>query len=438
MSSIATSTDQLYSDTVLSQSQNVPYIYGKINFGMIPERFTTDPDTKTQLDDRFKSDRQRLLANDELVKMMRDYTMTGDDTADAYAGLIHKYGFAEILKMLGIAVRQGIDAVENPPQELRDFIKEMETSPDWVNMDLIEKGAKEDRLAFAFIAPYVIRGGLLATFLNKYTALPMAITGAFSSGTAAKRVKETASFFGATVMPKALERNGEGFLAAAQVRLMHSMVRFNIMRKGDWNSEEYGVPIPQSDQMPAGMLGIYLMALDVIKSGRTQFSEEERARAELYRYRCYLLGLPEDLLENDPQRIIDLWNTRRATLKYEFEDATCGKLFDATLRADLSAVTGSGLGKWMEQGFFKMYFVKKFMNGSQERAKKFGVNITPGNKIAALITAIWAFGNIKIYKILDKTPLSGWADRRVVKRMQRLLTSLGHAEYVTDARQYAH
>ncbi len=429
---------QLYSNYVLNQRQNVPIIYGNINFTSPPERFTTASDVKTQLSEEFISEKERLLADEEMVMMMRNYTMTGDQTSDAYAALIPEYGFLKINQMLEVAVKSGIDAVDNPPQELREFISEMEAIPEWLDMELIEKGAVQTQIVFAFLAPFTIRGALIATFLNKYTALPMAITGAFSSATSAKRTKETGSFFAATIMPRALERHGDGFLAAAKVRLMHSMVRFNIIRTGKWDDTIYGVPIPQSDQMPAGMLGIYLMAQDVIKSGRTEFTPEERARAELYRYRCFLLGLPESLLETNPQRIIDLWLTRSATLRDEFEDATCGNLIRSTLEADLTNDNSfkGRLHKWMERGFFKMYFVKSFMNNNYNRAAQLGIKTNLNNKIAAIVTLIWIFGNIKLFKVLDKSIFKNRAERFIIKKMQKLLESYGHAEFVTDARRY--
>ncbi len=68
---------------------------------------------------------------------------------------------------------------------------------------------------------------------NTYAALPMALTGALSGKRAARRVNETASFFAVTTLPGALERYGPGFEAAAMVRLMHSMVRYNALKKSD-------------------------------------------------------------------------------------------------------------------------------------------------------------------------------------------------------------
>ena len=80
------------------------------------------------------------------------------------------------------------------------------------------------------------------------------------------------------------------------VRLMHSMVRFNAIRSGRWDVSVYGVPIPQVDQMPAGLIPIFLMAFKMVGQGRRDFTAAERAQVELARYRCFLLGLPEELL----------------------------------------------------------------------------------------------------------------------------------------------
>ena len=111
----------------------------------------------------------------------------------------------------------------------------MEATPDWVDMELVREGARLELNATANVSPFVIRGAFIATFLNKYSALPMALTGTLSNETAARRVRETAHFFACTVLPGALERHGEGFKAAAMVRLMHSMVRFNVLRSGRWD-----------------------------------------------------------------------------------------------------------------------------------------------------------------------------------------------------------
>ena len=109
-------------------------------------------------------------------------------------------------------------------------------------------------------------------------SLPMALTGTLSSETAGRRVNETASFFATTVLPGALERHGEGFKAAAMVRLMHSMVRFNAIRSGRWDAKVYGVPIPQVDQMGAALPVAYRLA---------QYAIARRCRAATRRRRTW-------------------------------------------------------------------------------------------------------------------------------------------------------
>jgi len=48
---------------------------------------------------------------------------------------------------------------------------------------------------------WAIRGGFVATFMNKYAALPMALTGTLSNATAGRRIKETATFLGLVRCP---------------------------------------------------------------------------------------------------------------------------------------------------------------------------------------------------------------------------------------------
>lgn len=435
----APSTAPLYSEAVRQQKTDIPAIYGGIDFDVVPERFATSADAATELPARFADTRQRLLADDDKLALIRNYTMTGDRVADAYAALIPDYGFRALVDMLEQACDHGIEAVENAPAELVAFIRAMEDTPDWVNMEMVERGARQERNLMANVSPYAIRGAFIATFMNKYSALPMMMTGTLSNTTSAKRVLETASFFTATTLPGALGRFGGGFKAAAKVRLMHSMVRFNIMRSGKWDQTTYGIPIPQVDQMPAGLIGVFLMSFRILNEGRNTFTEQERCMVELSRYRCFLLGLPQDLLADTPQAIADLMLMRNATLRSEYDDATCGELVRGTMVADLSKDV-SPLGRlrdWMERGFSRVYFIQNFCEGRIERAEAMGVRLTLNDKIAAAVTAAIIFPKAAAYKALLRLPVAGAiADRMLVRKVERLLDSYGHADFITDSSQY--
>ena len=330
------------------------------------------------------NNRDSYLADTDLVARIREYTMLGDAAGDAYAALIRTHGFRHTVDMLVQACDHGVDAVTDAPPELVALIREMEQVPGWLDRRLVEEGAAYERNSTANIAPWLVRGAFIATFLNKYSALPMALTGTLGHATAARRVKETATFFATTALPGALERYGPGFKAAAMVRLMHSMVRVNLLsREGLWDAQTYGMPIPQLDQMPAGLIPIYFLSLDVLKDGRTSFNRLERARVELARYRCYLLGLPEDLLADTPEAIVRIWRTRSATLRYEYDDAVCGGLLRATMEAELSTDPSliGRIKRRLERSVSRVFFVKLFLEGDAERAASVGVPITGADRL---------------------------------------------------------
>lgn len=361
----------VYAERVARQREEIPEIYGDVDFSIVPERFDAEA---TVDDERFASMRstvEHVFDRPETMRVIRDATMTGDRLADAYAALIPERGFRGLVELIETACSQGLDAVDDPPPELVALIESMEATPAWVDMELVRRGARAERIPMATTAPFAIRGAFLATFLNQYAALPMTMTGTLSDEAAAKRVFETASFFTATTMPGALERHGKGFEAAAKVRLMHSMVRFHLLRSGTWDVSTYGIPIPQVDQMPAGLIGVFLMSARVLGSGRTEFTAAERAQVELSRYRCFLLGLPEELLGETPEEIVALLIARHVSLREAYDDEICGSLVRGTMAAELfdRSSLGGRMHAWMENGFSRFVLIKSFLGGDVERAE---------------------------------------------------------------------
>jgi hypothetical protein len=428
-----------YVATVERQRDEIPAMYGDVDFSVVPERYDS---TASVDDERFASMRSavaRVFEKPELLETVSRATMTGDRVADAYAALIPELGFRRLIDMLETACAHGVDAVDDAPPELAALIGAMEATPDWVDMALVERGARAERIPMATATPFAIRGAFLATFLNKYAALPMTMTGTLSDEAAAKRVFETASFFTATTLPGALRREGKGFEAAAKVRVMHSMVRFHLLRSGNWDVATYGIPIPQVDQMPAGLIGVFLMSVRALRKGQTEFTEVQRAQVELSRYRCFLLGLPEDLLGDTPREIVDLLMARHVSLREGYDDETCGALVRGTMAADLfdrSTVKGRAHA-WLENGFSRFVLIKSFLNGDTERAASIGIGFGPAEKVAAAAAALVVAGGAASYRIGLRLPVvSARVDDRLDAKLARLLDSYGHADFVTDAGKY--
>ncbi|HVK99322.1 MAG TPA: oxygenase MpaB family protein [Dongiaceae bacterium] len=427
---------------VLEQKTRIPSLYGDVDFSIVPERFAAKPEDRSLLPEKYaRKHRARLLADEERVQRSLAYTMLGDTVADAYAALMPKYGFKRLIGMLSDACGKGLNAVQDPPQELVDFIQSMERVPDWVDMDLVNEGARYSRNQMANLTPFAIRGAFIATFMNKYSGLPMALTGALSSETSVQRVKETASFFTTATLPGALSRFGAGFKAAALVRLMHSMVRFNILKRSKkWDVNVYGIPIPQVDQMPAGTIPAFTMAFNLVRSGRKEFNKRERAVVELNRYQSYLLGLPEDLLPATPLEIVNTMTMYSATLRDGYDDATCGELVRSTMAGYLPTDKSlkSQMFDQLERSFSKVFFTRVFLAGYESsRATQMGVKPTLLDYVRFVAAGAIISPRLVAHRIAEDIPFArDIADKILIRQIDDLLVEYGHAEYTTDPSRY--
>jgi hypothetical protein len=425
---------------VHAQKTLIPSLYGKVDFDTLPERFTRDPEVKSMLADPFAAKyRAGVLAKSADVERMAAYTMLGDTVADAYAALLPIHGFRNLVDMLVLACEQGLDAVKDAPPELERFIVSMERRPDWIDPKLSAQGARATRVTMAVLAPFVIRGAFIATFMNKYSGLPMALTGALSNQSAVQRVKETATFFTTACLPGALERFGTGFKAAAMVRLMHSMVRASLlMRPGRWDSAVFGIPIPQVDQMPAGTMPAFVTAYQCVKEKRS-FTRRERAIVELCRHQCFLLGLPDDLLHETPKDIFEAMLVYSATLRDGYDDATNGELVRATMEAYLPNernLQGRAFDA-IERSVSKVFFRHTFRVPDEKMRQ---MKVIPSPVDYAVFTAFqgYAVPTLFAHMAAERLPVvNGLADRLLVRRIDELLVSYGHAEYTTNPTKHA-
>jgi hypothetical protein len=181
------------------------------------------------------------------------------------------------------------------------------------------------------------------------------------------------------------------------------------------------------------------MSAQLLRKGQTDFTPEQRASVELSRYRCFLLGLPEDLLGETPQEIVDLLIARHVSLREGYDDETCGALVRGTMDADLfdtSSITGR-LHTWLENGFSKFVLIKSFLDGDAARAASIGITFSPSEKVAAGVAAGAVAIKTLFYRFGLRLPLVGdYVDARLNRRLAKLLDMYGHADFVTDAGRY--
>src|ERR1700728_482409 len=103
---------------VSAQAEQIPSMYGRVDFSITRERFTVEPGDRTDLEPEFAARKLELLAKEDLVALIKAYTMHGDPVTDAYAALIPEHGFGPLVKMLGEVCDQGLESVPSAPPEL--------------------------------------------------------------------------------------------------------------------------------------------------------------------------------------------------------------------------------------------------------------------------------------------------------------------------------
>jgi len=312
------------------QKDIAPAVYGELDLDMTPERFRTELGENSIIKDNPRI--QALLQDQDKVEFFRQLTLMGDPLADAFAARIPEIGYQKARAMLDIAAEQGIAKVPDAPKELVDLMTAMETVPEWVDWNKIEKACENNRLITALGGEAIMRVAFMMTYVNGYQGLPMVITGALTSDSAAKRMKETTSTFKLATLPGALRRGGEAYQSAVKVRVMHAMVRTSLLKRPQvWDYSVYGTPIPQVDQMGAALSFNFMMAKRALKRGG-KFTELEACAVEQARYLASLLGMHDQFLSNDPQQIVETWNLCQATLRHK-QDERGRDLNAATMNA---------------------------------------------------------------------------------------------------------
>lgn len=424
-----------YSTRDVSQLQKsiAPTVYGELDLDMTPERFRTELGENSIIKDNPRI--QSLLADSDKVEFFRQLTLMGDPLADAFAAIIPEMGYKKARAMLDKAAEEGIDKVPDAPKELVDLMRSVETVPDWVDWNKIEKACENNRLITALGGEAIMRVAFMMTYVNGYQGLPMVITGALTSDSAAKRMRETTSTFKLATLPGALRRGGEAYQSAVKVRVMHAMVRTSLLKRPQaWDYSVYGTPIPQVDQMGAALGFNFMMAKKALKNGG-KFSKSEACAVEQARYLAYLLGMHDQFLSNDPKQIVETWNLCQATLRHRFDPR--GK--------DLNAAT---MAAYQRKG---KHWYDRVVHRLDQKATRWMYNKMVGHKTAESMgvheqkSDLLAFAalfapiglGIGTLSLLKKVPGGRQIiDQYVTQEVEDQLNRVGQAEYRTNEAEY--
>ena len=197
--------------------------------------------------------------------------------------------------MFARALEHGIDAVPEAPAPLRDFFTRIEDTPAWVDHDKIRRGQRALRTTGADGAylgrDVALLGGYIFSGFNK----TLVRTGALEKGSN-KRFAETYAWALDVFKDGGLEPQGIGYRSTLRVRMIHAYVRAHVAAMPDWQTEDWGLPVNQTD-MAATLLGTFIApVMGAPGMGILAWPADVEAVAHLTRYVGWLIGVREDLL----------------------------------------------------------------------------------------------------------------------------------------------
>lgn len=203
------------------------------------------------------------------------------------------------------AIAEGVDALDDPPAEVRAFFESLHDTPDWVDWDLVDEGAKVYGRFGRNAGDVLLQLALIGGYRFGGPTDLLVATGGLTGETTMRRLAETQHWTIAVTQEGAMRPGAPGWQLTAHVRLMHALVNDRFSESDRWDTAHWGHPINQSDQ--AATLGLFSGALliGVRALGVPVSRKDSRAVMHLWKYIGWLIGVDEKWLfdrERDQHR----------------------------------------------------------------------------------------------------------------------------------------
>ena len=244
----------------------------------------------------------------ELAANYVAHATIGDPEADAAIEELYALTPDEAAKYIRAVMDGGdADSLQGAPPALISLIRNLETPPDWVDFAAFAPGIRMfHRNSRLVLGAFV--GGVLVEGFSTSISKSFFITGRLRDQ-GVRRLKQNNRHMIELFIPAGLERGGDGWKLSVRVRLVHAQVRLLLRKSDDWDTEAWGVPL-SSANMGFAATAFSARLLKHLKSLGAVFDDEERESfMAVWRYSCYVMGIPESILfhgEEDALRLFEI------------------------------------------------------------------------------------------------------------------------------------
>lgn len=196
------------------------------------------------------------------------------------------------------ALEHGIASVQDAPEALREFFRQIDPDPVWLDRNLVEEGALFMRQAGTPALEIMRDLALMPGYLFSSFNHVLVLTGALSKG-AGQRVAETAQWWLDCTEAGGMARDGKGFKSTLRVRLIHALVRRHIPSKPEWDSQQWGRPVNQIDLAATNLSFGPVFLLAALLCGIVTTPREAQAVLHFWKYVGWLMGVEEPWLVDE-------------------------------------------------------------------------------------------------------------------------------------------
>ncbi len=197
------------------------------------------------------------------------------------------------------------EALRDAPESVRDFFKDAETPPEWLNYPGLAPGVRmfhrnSSVILVAFVAAVLIEG------FNTNISKSFFITGKVRDQ-GVRRLGQNNRHMIEIFLPDGMYRFGDGWKLSVRIRMVHARIRRLLNNSEDWDTEAWGTPIS------AAHLGLAISSFSArllmhMKTLGARYNDDEaRSFMQIWRYSGYLMGIPESILFRDADEALRLY-----------------------------------------------------------------------------------------------------------------------------------
>lgn len=219
----------------------------------------------------------------------------GDPTADAMVSWMHEQGMAKAWPLLERGMAGGLDAVPQDAAPLRAYLAEVSRMPSWLDQDKLALGAHVLQSSGLHGMRVLRDAGLMAGYQASAINQTLLMTGSLARG-AQRRVAETTTWWLACTEDGGMRPGGPGYQSTLRVRLMHAMVRHQLLRNTSWDGAYLGLPVNQSDMQATYLAFSVVQLLALRTTGMLISKAQSDAVMHMWRYIGWLMGVEDGLM----------------------------------------------------------------------------------------------------------------------------------------------